>query len=105
MADPGGFGEARSLAAFEEALGGFVETLSDLHFETLEMVAEDNKVAVHLLANGHHTGVHWLGLEAVGAYVEWHTRVICTFRDGTLASENLLDDNYTIMKAPGVGEI
>jgi predicted ester cyclase len=100
--DPEGIGEARGLPAFKEAVRSFLKAMPDLHVEILEMVAEDDAVATHLLERGHHTGSSWLGVEPQGALVEWHAFDIYRIRDGKLAAESFLDDSYTIMKALGI---
>jgi ketosteroid isomerase-like protein len=100
--DPAEIGVASGKPAFREAVSSFKRALPDCTVDILDMVAEDDKVAVRFREHGHHTGEAWLGVEAAGAFVEWYPFAIYRIQDGLLAEEWFTDDPYTIKKCLGI---
>jgi ketosteroid isomerase-like protein len=100
--DPAQIGVASGKVAFREAVSSFKRALPDCAVEILDMVAEDDRVAVRFREYGHHTGERWLGVEPAGAYVEWYPFAIYRVEGGLLAEEWFTDDPYAIKKCLGI---
>jgi predicted ester cyclase len=103
--DPAGIGVARGKEAFRQAVQSFRDALPDCRTEILDMVAEDDRVAVRFREYGHHTGAEWLGVKPAGTFVEWYPFAIYRVENGKLAEEWFTDDPYQIMKCLGVTTI
>jgi ketosteroid isomerase-like protein len=103
--DPAGIGVARGKEAFRQAVQSFRDALPDCRTEILDMVAENDRVAVRFWEYGHHTGAEWLGVQPAGAFVEWYPFAIYRVADGKLAEEWFTDDPYQILKCLGVKTI
>ena len=86
-------------------VSSFKLALPDCTVEILDMVAEGDRVALRFREHGHHTGTPWLGVQPLGAYVEWFPFAIYRVAGDKLAEEWFTDDPYTIKKCLGIREI
>jgi predicted ester cyclase len=99
--EPERMGEATNLRDFKSAIKDLVETLPDLYVEIIDMVAEGEKVAVHITLAGHHTGRPFMGVEPSGVYVKWHGYSTYSIKNGIIYSESFFDDTFAIAKSLG----
>jgi ketosteroid isomerase-like protein len=80
----------------------FLQALPDARAETIELIAEGDKVVMHDLFGGTHRG-DFLGRPGTGKHVEWMVIHIYTMRDGKILEDAILTDALAIVQALGLG--
>ena len=89
----------RGKGAFGQVLQSTRAALPDVREQLVDLVADDDRVAFRIRAQGHHTGTAWLGRTPTGAQVEWECFGIWFVRDGLLSGESYLDDAAAIERS------
>ena len=89
-------------AAARGWIGPFRRAFPDFRMETVELIAEGDKVAAHFKCSGTHEG-EWRGMPPTGRRFEAVDEVyIFTIRDGRLVSATAVEDNLTRAKQLGI---
>jgi predicted ester cyclase len=89
-------------AAARGWIGPFRRAFPDFRMETVELIAEGDKVAAHFKCSGTHEG-EWRGTPPTGRRFEAVDEVyIFTIRDGRLVSATAVEDNLTRAKQLGI---
>ena len=88
-------------AAIREMVEGAWQTFPDFHEELLSMVAEGDRVAVHLRVTGTQDGA-WGPLPATGRRLEYEEMLLLTFGpDGRVVHQRGIVDNLSGLRQAG----
>jgi predicted ester cyclase len=90
-------GHAGLRRAVENAWAAF----PDFHEELLDLVAEGDRVVVHLRGSGTHTRP-WGPIAPTGKALAWEEILILTFRDGRVVHQRGIVDNVHILRQLGI---
>ena len=95
---PGGNPDSRE--SYKQWFRGFQSGFSDMHFETLAMVAEDDRVAVRWRMNVKHTGP-FAGVAPTGKPVVFEGMVLYRLENGVIAETWLHIDELSLLGQVG----
>ena len=74
-----------------------LHAIPDIHYEIVQIVAKDDRAAVHLRGTGTHRG-EFLGLAGTGKRIEWNGINIYRFEEGKVIETWQLLDVWGLMR-------
>ena len=95
------YSEKRGLDGIREMVLGARVAFPDYHEDLIEMIAEDDRVAVRLRISGTHLG-YWGPIPPTGKRVSYEEMLILRFRDGKVVHQRGVPDNLSMLRQLGV---
>jgi steroid delta-isomerase-like uncharacterized protein len=96
----GRFGDVHGLAAFKQAIAGFLTAFPDLRIEIEDIVADHERVALRLRATAIHGG-EFMGLEATGRRATWTAHPVYRVASGRIAEGWFCEDLLGLLQQLG----
>lgn len=95
-----GMDKTLELKAYLEGVKMAHQAFSNLTFTIQDIIEEGEKVAVHILAQGRHTG-EYMGIQPTGKSIEFNAIAIRRIVDGKVIEEWQTNDHLTLFRQLG----